>query len=41
MDSFLENLVIVFALVGAMFLFILTFHAETDKERKMRHGRKL
>jgi hypothetical protein len=44
MNSYLESLVIVFCLVGAMFLFVLSFHAETDQERKLRHhghGRKL
>jgi len=44
MNSYLESLVIVFCLVGAMFLFILTFHAEAEDERKWRghgHGRKL
>jgi len=43
MNSFLESLVIVFCLVGAMFLFILTFHAESGEERKLHHhgpGRK-
>lgn len=37
MTSFLENLVIVFCLVGAIFLFVLTFHAESSEERKL-HG---
>jgi len=30
----MERLVIIFCVVGAIFLFILSFHSETSEERK-------
>ena len=35
MDTPLENLVIVFCFVGALFLFILSLQAEAREERRM------